>query len=208
MEINELELKWKKDFQEIMKSIKGMINYNSHDDDYIKSCKDFMKWIVEGEEDPYVFLPEGFHYLREDINTTNAFLLNLYHAFVDDGDISFVTLKLHGEIKSVRLIFSDPYVSNFRDIVLREHAQLIKTQTKIYEHSVYFLKKINEKYEKEGKILKDLPKEFKVEDFEIISHNDHKRFKEEVIEFIKVEKEKNIELEKRRKELLGKIYKA
>ena len=205
MEINDLEKKWRKKFESSLKSIKGMIEYKSHDDDFIKSIKDFMKWIIEGEEDPYMFLPNGFHYLRDDLETSHTFLSILYHALADDGDVAFVTLKLDGEIKAVRLVFSDLYMSGFRDIVLRENAQLIKIETDIYNHSVKFTEKINEKYAQEGKPLKKPKKEFKVEELEIISHTDYMKFKEEVISFSKMEKERVLRMEQRRKEILGKL---
>lgn len=205
MKIKELEDKWKKQFEYNIKSVKKMITSKVNDDDYEKSVADFMRWIVEGDEDPYLFLPEGFHYLRDNLETTQLFLSTLHHALLDDGDVSFVTMKLRGEIFSIRLMFVDRYREDFKNFVLKENAQLIENETKRYEHAVRFTNKVNEKYKEEKKPLKALPEEFKVEHLEIISHNDFMEFKEDVIKFVKAEKEKSLIMEQRRKEILGKL---
>lgn len=93
-------------------------------------CGRFCSWIVENHSEIYaIFLEYSYARLASDVLGMSGLLNTIHHALVDDGEISFVDLGIHGP----RAVFLWKGESNFdaliRDIFSRNGVWAVIAET-------------------------------------------------------------------------------
>lgn len=199
MQLDELEQNWKKDFSKTLKNLKRLVETNETcplEEEFSKLAK----WIVETDISTYEFLPNHYANVKSNPFDLEMLLLELHHAMVDDGDVAFVKMKVNDNVEKIKMIFINQWDDRFRDICLKENNDIIRI---IMDHNKRMFEFTNN-LQKQGKAVK-VPKLLTFEDIVFEAHNDPKQFVADVEDLVRKDKERIMELEAKKKELLGKL---
>jgi len=188
MSIENLKHKWHKSFNKAVNSIESYLTPEFDDKDS-KEFSILAKWLIDNPHDPYDYMTNGYHNYRSNPFETNATLSTLHHALVDDGDISFVTMKIEGEVHRVFMIFACRHEDYFDTLCRKENEATIRSFTNGRESMHSFMTKMKEKHPEKTFNIKPLLSE---KDFTFEAHRDPIAFINEV-ESYEIERKKQNE---------------
>lgn len=122
--MNEMKQYWiDKNFQ-AMEEIDKLLQLN---EEYQKEFVQLANWVYHTNINPWGFMPVGWESVRESAQSFCAFLNQLHHAMVDDGDICFIETEIHGSFIAFGFHKDE---AEIKDIYL-------KKMTSVYTHRAY-----------------------------------------------------------------------
>jgi uncharacterized short protein YbdD (DUF466 family) len=106
MSIENLKQNWQESFDKAVASVENYLHHQK--DDYPEKSKfrQLAKWLMENPHNEYSYMPSGYQNFRSNPFETVSLLSTLHHALLDDGEVSFVKLKVEGEVRRVFMIFA------------------------------------------------------------------------------------------------------
>jgi len=104
---------------------------SSRNDEY----GEFVKWMLETESDPYIWLPRSYAVMMEDATRFSTLIGLIHHAFYDDGDIEMVKIDT-----MPRIFFDWRHEDGFRerclsDTLCRDDVDLVVLDVSLKEFS-------------------------------------------------------------------------
>ena len=99
-------------------------------DDFDQEFVSLAKFILESECNPWGFMPDGWENVNSDAQGMKSFLHNLHHALVDDGDVCFIDVPVHGSF----MVFIDLYDLNHIEKVVAKRFSMLMNIPKYEVH--------------------------------------------------------------------------
>jgi hypothetical protein len=201
MSIENLKQNWQESFDKAVATIEDYLT--PENDDYPEKVKfrQLANWLMENTHDEYSYMPMGYQNFRSNPFETVSLLSTLHHALLDDGEVSFVKLKVEGEIKRVFMIFAWHNEDYFIPLCQKENKSTIDSIIRGRERLHRSVNSMKEKHpEKEFNIRPLLLEKYIT--FE--AHHDPLLFIREVEEFQLAQKQR---MEKN-KEIINQARKA
>jgi len=93
MTIKDLEDVWINKTHESINNINKMLERTQ---DYEQEFVELARFILTTDINPYQFLPRGWENCLYSAQSTEGLLHTIHHALVDDGDLIWVDVELHG----------------------------------------------------------------------------------------------------------------
>lgn len=78
------------------KAIGNIQKMLASDKEYDKDFVDLARFIIETNISPWKFMPHGWEVVKSSAQSFESFLYCLHHAMVDDGDVCFINVEVHG----------------------------------------------------------------------------------------------------------------
>jgi hypothetical protein len=194
MTINNLKNNWNKSFKEAIDNIDLMLVASSNDADE-KGFVNLANWLLSNNYNSYHYMPSKWEEFKENPYTTLRLLYMIHHALLDNGDISFVTLKIEGKIERVFMCFKCSFDEDFNDYCKKECSSTINSIVRGREiHNTIFKDQKQENVDKKYPLIEN-------KDIVFTSHNDPYIFIKEFMEHRVVEENKQEEIERKLKKL-------
>lgn len=93
MKMQNLIDEWVNNTEKSIRNIQNMLNsIKDYEQDFVKLAK----FIIETDINPWGFMPKGWEGVKESAQSFESFLNCLHHAMVDDGDVCFINVEIHG----------------------------------------------------------------------------------------------------------------
>lgn len=192
MEYQEIKQKWNKKYENVLKNIEKKLTNKREDS---RDLTELSNWLISNDLNLDITTEDLSGYLDDPFKT--EYLLDmLSHAMIDDGDVSFINVKLEGNTERVFLAFGEYSEKECRKMCLKENEIMIRSFINSRESIVRFHQKLKEEHpEKYQKMNhKNLLTE---EDFVFEVHQDAKKFMQDCENLKKAKKEKSEELSKK-----------
>jgi hypothetical protein len=130
MNIENLKQDWKESFEKAVAFVEGCLTPESPDYPEAANFRELAKWLLENPHNTYEYMPEGYQNFLSTPFETKSLLSTLHHALCDDGEVSFVKMKVEGELARVFMIFVWPNEDCFEAICKKENQSLINSYIK------------------------------------------------------------------------------
>jgi hypothetical protein len=180
MSIENIKQSWKESFDKTIASIENYLTPEAHESKESLAFRELATWLIENPHNEYAYMPSGYQNYRSNPFETKYLLSTLHHALLDDGEVSFVKLKIEGEVKRVFMIFVWDNEDAFIPLCKQENQSLINAHIKGRESIHRIATTMKEKHsEKEFKVLPLLTEK----DVAFEAHHDPLKFIREVEEF-------------------------
>lgn len=203
MHFNHLQQQWKNSFEKAISSIQDCLIPQNNDCEDMQEFRQLCSWLMNTEVSTYQFMPHGYQNFRSDPYSTNNLLNLIHHALLDDGDISFVTMKLDDKIMRVFMMFCCRHEDYFTHYCLKENSQSIRLHIDFAKRTNSVRESMKEKYPNNKQLsLRKVPEE---KDFVFVSHRNPLQFIQEVeaLEALEAfEKKQREDFEQRRRALI------
>ena len=95
MRLDEQAQQWRDSTENAITNIERLV-YGPKED-YEQEFQMLALAITNTDKNPWSFMPKGWEGVRDDAQQYESFLTMVHHALCDDGDISFVEHKMHGQ---------------------------------------------------------------------------------------------------------------
>lgn len=181
MSIFTLKDDWKTSFEEAIQSIENSLKVQPHDCSQTSEFRTFANWLMTTSHSSYDFLPNHWVSYKSNPYESDLLLSHIHHALLDDGEISFVTMKLEDKILRVFIVFDCAYEDYFQKICYEENQSMINSFINGRESMNRVLSSLKEQYPEKNVTLK--PVIYK-EDFSFTFHRKPLQFIEELNDFM------------------------
>jgi hypothetical protein len=182
-----LKEEWQKSFEQSLKNIDKFTQITHRDHPEEISFKKLAKWMLTTTYSSYAYMTHPLQNYLADPYTTECVLSTLHHAMLDDGEVSFVSMKLEEKTIRVFMIFLSNQDDCFVQICQKENESLISSSIKSRELLNSTHKERAQQSPEKTRNIKPL---IKKEDFVFEAHTDSIRFIKEFKEFQVLEQEK------------------
>ena len=201
MSFSYLKEQWNNSFDKAVASIEDFLTPHSNDYQELTELKTLCSWLITTQVSAYDFMPNGYKNFCSDPYSTNSLFKLIAHALLDDGDISFVTMKLDDKIMRVFMIFCCRQEDYFTNYCLKENSQSIRMHIDFSKRTNSVRESMKEKYPHNKQLsLRKIPEE---KDFVFVAHHNPLQFIEEVEALASFEKQQREDFEQRRRALMN-----
>lgn len=84
---------WVNNTEEAIRNIQNTLSSDKeYDSDFVKLAR----FIAETDINPWQFMPTRWESVHNSAQMFESFLCQLHHAMVDDGDVCFINVEVHG----------------------------------------------------------------------------------------------------------------
>lgn len=198
MSIKNLKQSWQASFD---KSIASVEQYLAPSTPYYPEAANFRlfaNWLVKNDCNSYDYMPRGYQNFLSTPFETEYLLATLHHALCDDGEVSFVKMKIEDDVRRVFMIFVWKNEDSFDAICRKENESLINSYIKGRESQRRVMTSMQEKHPEKTFNVRPIISE---KDITFEAHNDPVLFIKEVEEFQMLEKQRIQEFDEKMSKL-------
>lgn len=198
MTIEKLKETWQHSYEEALNKIEDYLQPQSNDYFEKTQFRTLANWFMNTKHSSHEYMLGAFKGFTCDPFEFVNVLSIVNHALLDDGDISFVTMKLEEKTIGIFIAFIWQHEDNFRAICERENKDIIDMRISSRERMHNFI--VDKKINAMAQQIPDKPLITK-EDFVFEAHDDPLRFIEEFEAFQKLQQDIRIESDRKIKEM-------
>lgn len=203
MSFDFLQEQWKKSFEKSVNSIKDCLTAQADDYQDMAEFRTLANWMLTTNVSSYEFMPSGYQNYSFDPYSTDSVLRLIHHALLDDGDVSFVTMKHNDKILRVFMMFCCRHEDYFTHYCLKENASTINMKIDFAKRTNSVRQSMKNQLSNNPHLELQLVPEEK--DFVFVAHRNPLQFIQEVEDLEKFKQQQRIASEKRRLELLNQM---
>lgn len=200
---NTIKTQWQKSFEEAQQSIENYLLPKPQDSITKSEFRTFANWLMDNPHSAYEYMPSGFQEFKSNPFEFASVLSIVNHALCDDGEISFVTMKLENEPINMFILFMWKNEDGFKEICEKENKDSIDLLIKNRQISYNILSDNTSQSDKTRSIKPLITKD----DFTFEAHSNPLQFIEEFENFQALKNENHTNVEKRKNELLKNFLK-
>lgn len=130
MNIENMKQQWQKSFDKSVASVENYLTPENPDYHEAAQFRELAQWLLENNCNPYDYMTNGYQDFRSTPFKTESLFATLHHALCDDGEVSFVKMKIDGEVQRVFMIFIWPNEDCFETACKKENESLINSHIK------------------------------------------------------------------------------
>jgi hypothetical protein len=146
MNIEEIKQNWQKTFDKSVASIEKYLTPEANDYPDAANFRELAKWLLDNPYSGYDYMPNGYKNYKSTPFETESVLSTLHHALLDDGEVSFVKIKIEGEVKRVFMFFMWKNEDCFDEFCRKENQSLIDSYKRGRESQNRVMTSMQEKH--------------------------------------------------------------
>lgn len=203
MSFDFLQEQWKKSFEKAVSNIQNCLTAQPDDYEDMLEFSKLANWLLTTNVSSYEFMPSGYQNYSFDPYSTDSLLHLIRHALLDDGDISFVTMKHNDKVLRVFMMFCCRHEDYFTHYCLKENSSTINMKIDFAKRTNNVRESMKSQFPDNTHLeLQTVPEE---KDFIFTAHRNPLQFIQEVEDLEIFKQQQREASEKRRRELMNQM---